>query len=40
MGDFLGFSAPGILVSKNNNDIQEQPLRIFAKFVALVCSLL
>ena len=40
MGDLLGFSASGIVVFKNNNDIQEQPLLIFAKFVTLVCTLL
>ena len=40
MGDFLGLSASGIVVSKNNNDIQEQPHLIFAKFVTLVCTFL
>ena len=40
MGDFVGLSASGIVVSKNKRDIQEQPLRIVAKFVTLVCTLL
>ena len=25
VGDFLGLIAPGIVINKNKNDIQEQP---------------
>ena len=37
MRGLLELNASGTIVSKNNNEIQEQPLLIFAKFVTLVC---